>query len=184
MGFTPEQISLMGRMKSEGRTWDEIAASMGSKPDTVRIAFRRACKSSEPNKTEQNPAIPARARATKGPNRKPNKTEQEPNKTEHREVTAEIVTLQVTRDMTIGQMADLLQMAKRGYDRAAVQEDESKRTWQETSYMKLMKDILVQMGRWCGLDDTLTEDTRRDVVDRSDVESMTLDEMRDLVARL
>ena len=188
MGFTPDQISHIGKMKADGQTWDDIAASLGSKADTVRIAYKRACKNLEPNKTEQNPAIPARTRATK---REPNKTEQKtdkPNKIEQSEqpraATAEIVTLRVTRDMTIGQMADLLDMARKGYERAKHQEDESKRTWQETSYMKLMKDILVQMGKWCGLDDTVHENDRGDVCTAEDVRGMSLDEMRELVRKL
>ena len=182
MGFAPDQIAMIGKMKADGQTWDDIAAVFGTKPDTVRMAYKRATGQS----ANRSPA-PARARdkGRSGKANTPNKANTEPNTPERQELPVEIVTtLRVTRDMTIGQMAELLQMAKNGYERAAEQEDESKRTWQETSYMKIMKDVLVQMGKWCGLDDSVHDTDRRRTVSRDDVEGMTLDDMRELVRDL
>lgn len=180
MGFTPDQISLIGKLKAEGQTWEDIASSLGSKPDTVRMAYKRS-----QHRTEQ-PAeqSPARTRTTKRKANRTEQTEQPAEQTERRQVPVEIVAPRITRSMTLNEMADLLAMAKNGFERAASQEDESKRTWMETSYMKIMRDILVQMGKWCGLDDTVHEETRANVVRASDVEGMSLDDMRRIVREL
>lgn len=180
MGFTPDQISLIGKLKAEGQTWEDIASSLGSKPDTVRMAYKRS-----QHRTEQ-PAeqSPARTRTTKRKANRSEQTEQPEQPAERRQVPVEIVAPRITRSMTLNEMADLLAMAKNGFERAASQEDESKRTWMETSYMKIMRDILVQMGKWCGLDDTVHEETRASMVRASDVEGMSLDDMRRIVREL
>ena len=173
-----------------GMSVRDIAKATGASPATVSRVLKAAgpvivneTRNETEIETPQNETrnetshAPARTRATRS------------RSVSKREVVfqnrdAEIVMPRVTRDMTIGEMADILQKAKDGYARAASQEDESKRTWMETSYMKIMKDVLIQMGKWCGLDSTITEDSRKDIIRRADVEGMSLDEMRDLVRDL
>lgn len=173
-----------------GMSVRDISKATGASPATVSRVLKAAgpslvdeTRNETGNETPRNetdnetPRTPARAHATKS------------RAVSKREVVFQnkesvIVMPRVTRDMTIGEMADILQMAKDGYARAATQEDESKRTWMETSYMKIMKDVIIQMGKWCGLDSTITEDSRRETIRRADVEGMSLEEMRDLVRDL
>lgn len=182
MGFTPDQISHIGKLKDEGQTWEDIAAYYGCKPDTVRIAYKRACKSPEPNKTEQKNRIPARTHAT---NKEPNKTEQtehEPNKTEqvYEQRIVEVIPA-VSKAKTIDELSDLLKMAKQGYERASNQDDESKRTWMEATYMKIMKDCIVQMGKWCGLDGSLMGEDSKPHYTRADIDKMDRETMHRIV---
>lgn len=179
--YTREDIDRMMDMRDEGSTYEEIAAAFGAKADSIRMILKRNAEApgeQKPNKSR----VPAYARATKEPEQKPNR---KPNKTEHYSpVDAELVIPRVTPAMTIGEMADVLEKAKEGYERAADQEDESKRTWMETAYLKLMKDVLIQMGKWCGLDGTVREEARTEKVRRSDVDGMSLEDMMQIVRDL
>ena len=163
-------------LSSKGVSVRQIAEETGVSKNTVS----RVLKNGD---TVPKIVTQAHAHATKGISPKcPQKTGTE-NGDIRPATVIEVRT--ITRDLTISELFDLLQTAKADLALARASNDGSRDgIMAVTACAKVVTEILKQMGRWCGLDDTLTEDTRRDVVDRSDVESMTLDEMRDLVARL
>lgn len=164
-------------LSSKGISVRQIAEETGVSKNTVS----RVLKNGD---TVPKIVTQAHAHATKGMSPKcPQKTGTENGDSLRPATVIEVRT--ITRDLTISELFDLLQTAKADLALARASNDGSRDgIMAVTACAKVVTEILKQMGRWCGLDDTLTEDTRRDVVDRSDVESMTLDEMRDLVARL
>ena len=165
-------------LSSKGVSVRQIAEETGVSKNTVS----RVLKNGD---TVPKIVTQAHAHATKGVSQKcPQKIGTENGDTPEPVVTVMEVRT-ITRDLTISELFDLLQTAKADLAFARANNDGSRDgIMAVTACAKVVSEILKQMGKWCGLDDTLTEDTQRDVVDRSDVESMTLDEMRDLVARL
>lgn len=189
MAYTHEQFEAMSKALREGRTWVDLAVEYGSKPDTLRMAHRRHYErqgGQANTKANRKKTLPAHARATKEANTEPNRTEQpntEPNTLAAACLSADVEVLPaVSRATTIDELAGLLKMAKNGYERASkIVDDEQRRTWMETSYMKIMKDCIVLMGKWCGLDNTLTEDRRSRLITRADIDRMDRDTMHAIV---
>ena len=179
--YSPDQLARMVELRDSGMPTADIARQVGIPESTVRGALKKV----PPATIRDNPALPARARATKGkPATTPAETQESAtirdNPQEPRQVAVEVIPA-VSRAQTLDELANLLKMAKRGYERAAAQDDESKRTWMETSYMKIMKDCIVQMGRWCGLDGTITDSGPKGRYTRKDIDRMDRDTMRRLI---
>lgn len=170
---------------SQGRSIREIAAETGVGKNTVS----RAIKASEgtPKNGDTVPKIAPHACARSRTPTVPKNGDK--MGTENGDTPEPVVTVMevrtITRDLTISELFDLLQSAKEDLEIARRYNDGSKdAVMAVSSSTKVVTEILKQMGKWCGLDDTLTGESKRDVVGRADVENMSLEDMRELVRDL
>ena len=161
-------------LKSQGRSIREIVAETGASKSTVERVIKNegAVFKTAPH---------ARAHASKALSSKnEDKNEDTPV---HRVTVREVRT--ITRDMTISELYDLLQKAKSDLEIARRENDGSKdAVMAVSSATKVVTDILKEMGKWCGLNDTLTGESKKPTIGRADVEAMSLSEMAELVRTL
>lgn len=172
-------------LSHRGMSVREIAAETGVSKNTVSKVVK------EGESLTAVPKMPAtvpkndpfqRARATKGVSQK---SGTKIGTAKNRTVVQVIAPTTITRDLTISELFDLLQSAKEDLEIARRSNDGSKdAVMAVSSSTKVVTEILKQMGKWCGLDDTLTGESKRDTVGRADIENMSLDEMRELVRDL
>lgn len=172
-------------LKSQGMSIREIAAETGVGKNTVD----RVIKEKNGDRTVPKIVTHGRARATKSVSPKcPQKMGTENGDKTGTVETPRVTVVEVrtiTRDLTISELFDLLQTAKEDLALARRNNDGSKdAVMAVSSSTKVVTEILKQMGKWCGLDDTLTGESKRDTVGRADIENMSLDEMRELVRDL
>lgn len=172
-------------LKSQGMSIREIAAETGVGKNTVD----RVIKEKNGDRTVPKIVTHGRARATKSVSPKcPQKMGTENGDKTGTVETPRVTVVEVrtiTRDLTISELFDLLQTAKEDLALARRNNDGSKDAVMAVSAStKVVTEILKQMGKWCGLDDTLTGESKRDTVGRADIENMSLDEMRELVRDL
>lgn len=170
---------------SQGRSIREIAAETGVGKNTVS----RAIKASE-GTLQNGDTVPKIAPHACARSRTPAVPKNgDKMGTENGDTPEPVVTVMevrtITRDLTISELFDLLQSAKEDLEIARRSNDGSKdAVMAVSSSTKVVTEILKQMGKWCGLDDTLTGESKRDTVGRADIENMSLEDMRELVRDL
>lgn len=151
---------LILELKSKGMSIREIAAETGVGKNTVD----RVIKAGTVPKTVTN----ERTRATKKLSPKcPQKTGTENGDRMGTVETPRVTVVEVrtiTRDLTISELFDLLQTAKEDLAIARRNNDGSKDAVMAVSTAtKVVTEILKQMGKWCGLDDSIkTVEVRAD----------------------
>ena len=157
----PESVRLsILELKSQGMSIREIAAETGVGKNTVD----RVLKAGTVPKTVTD----GRTRATKKLSPKcPQKTGTENGDRMGTVETPRVTVMEVrtiTRDLTISELFDLLQTAKEDLAIARRNNDGSKDAVMAVSTAtKVVTEILKQMGRWCGLDDSIkTVDVKAD----------------------
>ena len=173
-------------LKSQGMSIREIAAETGVGKNTVDRVLK---EDKNGDRTVPKIVTHGRARATKSVSPKcPQKMGTENGDKMGTVETPRVTVMEartITRDLTISELFDLLQTAKEDLALARRNNDGSKDAVMAVSAStKVVTEILKQMGKWCGLDDTLTGESKRDTVGRADIENMSLDEMRELVRDL
>ena len=142
---------LILELKSQGMSIREIAAETGVGKNTVD----RVLKAGTVPKTVTD----GRTRATKKLSPKCPQTGTENGDRMGTVETSRVTVLEVrtiTRDLTISELFDLLQTAKEDLAIARRSNDGSKDAVMAVSTAtKVVTEILKQMGKWCGLDDSI-----------------------------
>lgn len=163
-------------LKQQGMSIRQIAEETGVGKNTVDRVLK-AWNGDSPDFGDSVPKmVAAHARATK--------TKPSPKNGDKPVVTVMEVRT-ITRDMTISELFELLQKAKSDLEVARRSNDGSKdAVMAVSSATKVVTDILKEMGKWCGLNDTLTGESKKPTVGRADVDAMSLSEMAELVRSL
>lgn len=143
-------------LKSQGMSIREIAAETGVGKNTVD----RVIKEKNGDRTVPKNVTHGRARATKSVSPKcPQKMGTENGDKTGTVETPRVTVVEVrtiTRDLTISELFDLLQTAKEDLALARRNNDGSKDAVMAVSAStKVVTEILKQMGKWCGLDDSI-----------------------------
>lgn len=155
---------LILELKSQGMSIREIAAETGVGKNTVD----RVIKEKNGDRTVPKIVTHGRARATKSVSPKcPQKMGTEDGDKTGTVETPRVTVMEVrtiTRDLTISELFDLLQTAKEDLALARRNNDGSKDAVMAVSTAtKVVTEILKQMGKWCGLDDSIkTVDVKAD----------------------
>lgn len=169
---------------SQGRSIREIVTDTGVSKSTVERIIRSAKEVPKNEDTVVKNGTHAHAHASVAVSSK-KKTVSSKNEDTPESVVTVMEVRTITRDLTISELFDLLQSAKEDLEIARRYNDGSKdAVMAVSSSTKVVTEILKQMGKWCGLDDTLTGESKRDTVGRADVENMSLEDMRELVRDL
>ena len=147
---------LILELKADGKSIREIAAETGVGKNTVD----RVIKEKNGDRTVPKIVTHGRARATKSVSPKcPQKMGTENGDRTGTPETPRVTVMEVrtiTRDLTISELFDLLQTAKEDLAIARRNNDGSKDAVMAVSAAtKVVTEILKQMGRWCGLDDSI-----------------------------
>ena len=147
MALTESQKAMIRELYMQGLPVRAIAEQVGSNRETVRKYIAKNVPSTPPEKSvkEVRDAITCeRVRATKKKGR-----------VSECQNSVKSVSNSVTDKAVVDAMDDLAfvrQMCLDGLDRAKHIEDPDKRVWQETQYLKLLKDAAIQVGKWQGKD--------------------------------
>lgn len=147
MALAESQKDRIRELYMQGLPVRAIAEQVGSNRETVRKYIAKNLSSTPPEKSvkEVRDAITCeRVRATKG---KDGVSECQNG--------VKGVSKSVTDKAVVDAMDDLVfvrQMCLDGLDRAKRIDDPDKRVWQETQYLKLLKDAAIQVGKWQGKD--------------------------------
>ena len=151
---------LILELKADGKSIREIAAETGVGKNTVGRVIKAGDAVPKIPETVPKNATHARAHATKELSPKcPQKTGTENGDRTGTPETPRVTVMEVrtiTRDLTISELFDLLQTAKEDLAIARRNNDGSKDAVMAVSAAtKVVTEILKQMGRWCGLDDSI-----------------------------
>ena len=182
----PESVRLsILELHGDGVSVREIASRLGVGKNTVSRVIAKG--GNVPDLGDTVPTVPISPQPvpkTSKTHARATKSEQPPDVSPKPKVTV-IEARTITRDLTISELYNLLQSAKRDLEIARRNNDGTRDSIVATATAtKAVTEILKQMGKWCGLDDTLTGEPEKQSIGKDDVGSMSLDEMRELVSRL
>lgn len=152
-------------MTEQGMSTRQISERTGVSRNTIMKVIKESAEEDGPvdggSKSGSISTVQARARdytpAQKSEPENEPKSEPELSQKVSHPVTVMSIT-SITRDATIRELADLLESAKGTLMTARSNNDGTDKAINaEVQATRAVKDILTQMGRWCGLDGTITE---------------------------
>lgn len=140
-------------MTEQGMSTRQISERTGVSRNTVMKVIKESAEEDGPVDGGSISTVQARARDYTPAQ----KSEPELSQKMSHPVTVMSIT-SITRDATIRELADLLESAKGTLMTARSNNDGTDKAINaEVQATRAVKDILTQMGRWCGLDGTITE---------------------------
>ena len=169
------------RYRMEERKIAEIAELTGVSERTVSRVLAEHAKNGDTPKYDP----PTRTRASKEtcqnlPKCPPEsaKIDEPPKVT----VMPSVSIRQVTQGRTKEEMMDLLESAKETLRRAKANNDGTPQaTSAEVQATKAVKDIITEIGKWCGMERSVTDPDTKQVYTRADIDTMDRETMHRVV---
>lgn len=134
-----------------GRSIREIVTETGVSKNTVAKIVKEGANLVPVPKN--NPS--QRARATKSVSQKSGTKSETVNCPKNGTVVEVIAPTTITRDLTIGELYSLLFEAKDTLAKAKEGDEDGPDLNAEIAAINAIRQILTQMGKWCGLDDSI-----------------------------
>lgn len=138
-------------LKCRGKSVRQIAEETGVSKNTVSKVLKEGADLAAVPKTEPS----TRARATKELSQKTG-TKLGQSAVPKKGAVVEVISpTTITRDLTISELYALLFEAKDTLARAKLGDEDGPDLGTEVSAINAIRQILTQMGKWCGLDDSI-----------------------------
>lgn len=170
------------RYKAQGKRNREIAELTGASDRTIsRVLAEHAKNGGDTPKS----ALPTRTHATKGTRQNPPKSSAKiadtPKSPEVTIMPSESIRV-MTQNMTKDEMMELLESAKGTLSTAKAQNDGTPQAMSaEIQATKAVREIISEMGKWCGMDKSITDTGSKVRYTREDIETMDRETMHRIV---